>query len=222
MKYILVFTLLFSFSFADEIKRIESIVKDISELRYQNESCQKELDIIKNKQIIKQPTEKIQNNKSSNNDVKYKQKIINLQIQIEIYKNRVKAKNKEIMELRNFKKSNNQIQKNEICKPVKFDNPNKFPKLVLKKEYIKKEYSKYVIRKTKPSTYRLINKANIYSSIDGKKIEAWKNGVSFTTNIKASKDGKDSWLRVTGFFVNGLWEKAQYSIWLKSKDAKKR
>lgn len=199
MKYFLFISLLFSFSFADEIKRIESIVKDISELRYQYDRCQNKLNLIKNKKL----TNQTQKHKYSNNDENYKQKITNLQIQIEKYKNIVIAKNKEIQKLKKLKKT--------------LDRPNEFPKLILKKEY-----AKYKIVSTKASTYRLKNKANIYSSINGNKVKNWEAGVSFTTNIKATQNSKDSWLRVTGFFVNGSWMRAPSPMWLKAKHAKKR
>ena len=78
MKYILVLIFLFSSSYSDEIQRIESIVKDITQLRKKYEISQEELN-------VKELNEKKQN-----------EKIINLQNQIKSYKNRLIAKDNDI------------------------------------------------------------------------------------------------------------------------------
>jgi len=206
MRYILVLTLLFSFLYTDEIKRVESIIKDITELREENEVCKKELDFAKNKQIKKCDF--------SSKEKKYKEEINKLKEKITKYKKLLNNKNKEIQKLKNL----NEAKKiDSVFKQKKFDKPNEFPNLVLKPKYIK-----YKIEMTKPTTYRLKYNAKIYNKIDGKVIVDWEKGVSFTTNIKATLQKKDSWLRITGFFINGKWVKSQSQMWVKTIYAKKR
>jgi len=209
LKYILLLVLVFFFSNADEIKRIELIVNDITKLREQYKVCQKELNAKKNPQIKK--------HKCQNASDKDKQKIKKLKNQIKKYKKLLKTKDKEIKKLKSRKISKKSNKKSKICKPQKLDKPNKFPKLILKNEHLK-----YKIVKIKAATYRLKTKANIYNGINDKNIETWDKGTSFTTNVKAKLLNEDSWFRITGFFIEGTWVKAQSQMWIKTKFVKKR
>ncbi len=187
MKYILILVFLFSFLHTDEIKRIELIINDITELREQYKACKDELS-------------SENNNESFNNEL-YKVEIKKLRSQIKKYKQLLKSKD---IEIKTFKNN-------------KFNNPNEFPKLILKKEYFK-----YKIVDTKASTYRLKTRSTIHNDINGEQIDIWDKEVSFTTNVKATLKSEDSWLKITGFFIDGAWEKAQYKMWIKAKYVKKR
>ncbi len=147
--------------------------------------------------------------KYSDKNEKYRRKLKELKNEISKYKKLLKDKNKEIKKLK--------ISKDGICKQKKFDKPNEFPNLILKPQY-----TKYNIITTKPATYRLKSNTNIYNKINGKPIKSWKEGVSFTTNIKATLQKKDSWLKITGFFIDGTWVKSQSQMWIKTKYTKKR
>ena len=183
---------------SDEIKRIESIVNDITKLRNQNKECQEKL-------------------KLKTNDTKLNKKTKKLKNQIKKHKNLLKVKEKEIKTLKNQRKSNKKENLGEICKIQKFDKPNKFPKLILKDKYLK-----YQIIKIKASSYHLKVKAKIYNKVNGKHIETWNKGTSFTTNEKALLESKDSWFRITGFFINAKWVKSQSQMWIKTKYTKKK
>ncbi|PHR58880.1 MAG: hypothetical protein COA44_01680 [Arcobacter sp.] len=93
------------------------------------------------------------------------------------------------------------------------DNP--FPKL-LKKE--KMRVPKKLPIKTKPSkekrkasgVYRMQGESTVYDKPNGKVIEIWEDTRSFTSNI-----AKDKWVKITGFFVDRKWQKAQNELWVK-------
>lgn len=198
MKYILVLVVLFSFSYSDEIQRIESIVKDITQLREKYEISQEKLN-------LKNINEKKQN-----------ERILSLEKQIQNYRKQLKLKEKK---KKNLKPKN----KEKICKPVKvkpiiiyktqkLENPNKFPKLMMKPKYVK--YKKI---RMKAKTYRLASKANIYDAKYGNKIETWDKGTAFTSNEKAVAKGRDTWMKVTGYFIKNSWVPSKSSMWLKAK-----
>ncbi|MCF6330453.1 MAG: hypothetical protein L3I99_02745 [Sulfurimonas sp.] len=187
MKHILILVFLFSFLHTDEIKRIELIVNDITELREQYKTCKDELNSENNNELF--------NNKL------YKTEIKELRSQIKKYKQLLKSKDIEIKTL----------------KTKKFDNSNEFPKLILKKEYLK-----HKAVETKASTYRLKTKSTIYDEINGNQIDVWDEEVSFTASAKAILKNENSWLKITGFFIDGAWVKAQSKMWVKAKYAKKR
>ena len=77
MKILLLFFLLVSFVYGDEIKRIESIVEDITKLRVQYKECEDSLKT------------KLENNQKENNRI-----IKNLETQIFEYKKLLKIKDK--------------------------------------------------------------------------------------------------------------------------------
>jgi len=198
MKYILLLLFLFINSYSDEIQRIESIVKDIENLRKKYEIVQEELIL-----------------KKENND-KLNKKIVTLEKQIKIYKKQLKNKEKEL-------KSKKKNHKKEICKVKKVkqkiiykikksEKSNKFPKLMLKPEYVK-----YIKKGMKAKTYHLKEDAYIYSKINVKKIELWKRGAMFTSNEKAVAKNYDSWMRITGYFIKNEWVPSKIKMWVKAK-----
>jgi len=197
LKLLLLFFLILNTIQADEIKRIESIVEDITKLRVQYKECkastQTKVDDVERKNKIK---------------------IKNLENQISKYEKMLKIKEKEILALKNEKnnKKDSKSSENQICKKIIVDKPNEFPKLVLKDKYNKQN-----IIKTKPSTYRLNKDAFIYDSINGKKIEEWEKHTSFTSNTKSNL-----WVKITGFFINKVWVKSESSMWVPLKDVRKR
>jgi chromosome segregation ATPase len=196
LKILVVCIILASICFGDEIKRIESIVEDITKLRVQHKEC---TDLLAN-QVDHLDSEK--------------QKVAILENQIKKYEKLLKIKEKEILELKSSKSKKTEPKKiiKEVYKEILVDKPNEFPKLVLKDKYIKQN-----IQKTEPSTYRLKNNAYIYDAVNGKKIEEWENGTSFTSNVKS-----ESWVKITGLFVNKVWLKAKSNMWIKLKDVRKR
>jgi hypothetical protein len=70
---------------------------------------------------------------------------------------------------------------------------------------------------TKASAYRLKKNAPIYDAVNGKKIDEWEKGTSFTSNQKTKK-----FIKITGYFKNKQWVKAQKPLWIHIDDAFKR
>ncbi len=170
MKFLLVLVFMLNILDADEIHRINSIVKDITKLRINYQKSQKELNLCKNR--VKTLENKL---KIANNLLKTKESKI------------VKVKVKEIKYLKNKE--------------------NIFPKLKMRTKIIY----------TKANTYRLKRNAFIYNAVNGKKIDEWEKGTSFTSNQKT-----DKFIKITGYFRNKQWMKVENLLWIHSNDAFKR
>ena len=264
MKFAIICLAVVSILGADEINRIESIVEDISNLREQYESCQKELDSskfqkiapkmevqkekistcqiekvkIKNyRELLKQEQEKNQNLtqkvdialKENSNITKLNKTILKLEKELKnrdkLLKNKEKEmsslkkmfkeyREKKIISLRNTKDTTAEKKMTviKICK-----DENSFPKLMMKEKNSNSSLKTEKIYKTKPTTFRLKVNSNIYNSIDGHKVYEWEESSSFTSNIRS-----DEWIKVTGYFVNKVWQKSTEELWIKNKDVIKR
>ena len=230
MKLFVVGLVLLSFLHADEMQRIEAIVKDITDLRADYEKCKAELNS-KNSQVMSAEISK--DNKYEKEAKEYKklykkakQKSVVLQAELdyanssndsdvkvvkieEKYKKLLKIKENEIISLKKkllySKKTTKKITK--VC-----DDLNEFPKLMLKKKYQKHE-----IIITNPTTYRLKIDSIIYSYIDGENINNWEVGTSFTSNQKTN-----NWVKITGYFVDKKWKSAESEMWIKARQVSKR
>lgn len=212
MKALFIVLLLVSFSQADEMKRIESIVEDITKLRVQYKECQNTL---KSKETLK--ADIVKPNKNYSKSVQYQK-----QLKTEIdYLNKLSKKNKKIIQkykkLLKIKENDILALKKSIKKQSKQalkkidDNP--FPKLMPKENEDLKE--KVLI--TKASTYRLKSDSDIYDSPNGKRIKIWTENTSFTSNKKTI-----NWVKITGFFVDKKWKKAKKDMWIKNSQIIKR
>ncbi len=80
------------------------------------------------------------------------------------------------------------------------------------------------VLKTKPKkkssqvgTYRLLRDAYVYNEEDGEILYTWEKGRSFT-----SSKHTDRMIKVTGYFVNRIWRKAEKNMWVKSENAFRR
>ena len=99
------------------------------------------------------------------------------------------------------------IMEKEICID---DNP--FPSLMMK-ENIQKQASTDVLD-FKTGTYRLKKKSEIYDAINGNVLFVWEDKSSFTTT-QVTQD----WIKVTGYFVDKKWTKAEKNLWVKKVNA---
>ncbi|MFT7860049.1 MAG: hypothetical protein ABXS93_03840 [Sulfurimonas sp.] len=215
----LFFSLLFLFALLngeDEFQRLDTIVKDIEELRLNYDHSQDELkkcqvklldEEQKNTLLLKE----LKGDGSPEIDKKnYNEKINNLKNQISYLKNIVKIKEKEIKKLKSNNKKKVKIkQKNKKCMENKI---NEFPKLQMRKQKPEK-----IVKDTAPATYRLKQTSVIYSSIDGKQIGEWEKSTSFTSKLR-----QGGWVKISGYFVDRKWKKAQKPMWVKAVNAFKR
>ena len=167
----------------------------------------------------KEKNEKIKNMKSIESFKKKYEKIL-------------KNKDNEILSLKNKINSENKtiIVRKEIC-----EDDNQFPKLMMKdstekaiiekaskshliisnKEEKKITKEKEVVSKAK--TYRLNKESDIYDKIKGSILYTWENKTSFT-----STNMTENWLKITGYFEDKKWIKAEEKLWVKKVNATER
>ncbi|WP_457749613.1 hypothetical protein [Sulfurimonas sp.] len=131
------------------------------------------------------------------------------QEELNIYKDRVKTLEKKLKIANNLLKTKQKPIENTVVNDADcFKNQtNTFPKLKMRIKVIH----------TKASAFRLKKDAPIYNAINGKKIDEWEKGTSFTSNQKTEK-----FIKITGYFKNKQWVKAEKPLWIRSDDALKR
>ncbi|MEJ2373692.1 MAG: hypothetical protein P8Y16_07900, partial [Sulfurimonas sp.] len=153
MKLVFSLFLLLVFVNADEMQRLDLIVKDIEQLRINYELSQKNL---------KRCEEKTLNLDSKNKiNEKYEEEINNLENQIYFLNKIIKNKDIEIEKLKVPKIKNQIICKNYMKKQI-----NEFPELKMR-NLTKVD----TVKDTTPTTYRVSQDSIIYSAIDGKEID---------------------------------------------------
>ena len=81
----------------------------------------------------------------------------------------------------------------------------------------KKSIPDPVIKKSSPSAYRMATNASIYSTPNGVKVDTWESGRSFTSGTSY-----DGWVKITGYFVNRVWQAASEDLWVKESDVIRR
>lgn len=216
MKLVFSLFLIFLFLNADEIQRLDSIVKDIENLRInydlsqeQLKKCQVELSDEQQKNALMR--KELQSSNSDNNteiqiEKKYRKKIHSLKNQIKSLNNLVKEKENEISRL---KKRYSKITKNQIKVKCNLDNKtNVFPNLIMREQ---KE------KEVGAATYRLTQESVIYSDVNGKEIDKWEKSTSFTSTLRLG-----NWIKISGYFVDKKWQKAQRQMWVEASHAFKR
>ena len=203
MKYILFLASLFISLNADEIKRIEAIVNEITQLRLEYTQCQEKL-VSQSKSDL-----------TSRKEEKYKNTIKDLTNQINIYKKDLKIKENTIEKLSLEKLSKVKIKENSL-KNLDFNKceaANSFPKLMMKEKFQKKEQLEFF----PASAFRFNKRSAVYNAINGDVIENWEEHTSFTSNQRTQ-----NWIKITGYFVDKVWQGATRELWVKSSDVTKR
>ncbi|MEJ2414859.1 MAG: hypothetical protein P8Y22_06295, partial [Sulfurimonas sp.] len=193
MKLVFSLFLMLVFVNADEMQRLDLIVKDIEQLRINYELSQKNLKRCEEKTLSLDDKNKI--------NEKYKEEINNLENQIYFLNKIIKNKEIEIEKLKVSKNKNQIICKNNLKKQI-----NEFPELKMRN-------SKKVdtVKDTTPTTYRVSQDSIIYSAIDGKEIDKWEKLTSFTSKLKIN-----GWIKISGYFVNKKWRKADKEMWIEA------
>jgi len=139
----------------------------------------------------------------------YEQQLTNERSKNEKYKKKISSLENQIKELKNLSK-NKEISIKKRAKELhiapKCEENNSFPKLKMRVQYFP------------ASSFRLVNDAEIYADKDSDEIvERWEKGTSFTSNIKSDKR-----IKITGYFVNRVWQKATRDMWVDSSNVKQR
>lgn len=227
MKLLMIILFLFFSLNADEMNRIEAIVGDITKLRSEYEGCKTESKVYEmqlkdqreENKILHQELNSFQN--LYKREIEYENKIKNLENKIKEQNILLKSKENKIKN-QIVKSSKNTKAKEKTLKNLvllKCEEPNPFPKLVMKQEPVKEKKVDSVekIEKFKASAFRLNKNAVIYNGINGKELEEWSEGTSFTSSVKTQ-----NWVKVTGYFVNKVWMRSSKEIWVKLSDVIKR
>ena len=205
MKILLIILLSLSFVKADEMSRIEAIVADITELRVDYNECKKEL---KNKD-----TSSIKKYKKLYKKEKEKNTILTAELE---YSSDLDKSNKILSKrVREIEKELKSIKKLR-------NKQDDFPKLIMKEEFEKKSVKEQTVHEEKlvrfkATSYHLKFDSIIYDGIDGKMITKWVKTTSFTSSVKTQ-----SWIKITGYFVNKQWKAAKKDMWVKIKQVQKK
>ena len=267
MKLLLVVLILSLSLNADEMKRIESIVNDITKLRAENEGCQTEAKIYalqlkderdRNK-ILVQEINSFKN--LYKREIEYKNKILKLENKIKNQEKLLKAKenskkdlnirSKPIVKIKEKEKKTLVIKEKTIEKLVlvNCEEPNPFPKLVMKKKFLQESKKVKKTKKLSKQRERVAKEElpEIKRVVEPKRKEVEKlerfKASAFRLNKNAAiydkvNGGKlyewekgtsftssikmQNWIKITGYFVDRVWMRSSKELWVKSADVIKR
>jgi hypothetical protein len=139
------------------------------------------------------------------------QKKLNLALEaIESLRNQLESKKECVAKQKKYTllKGRKAPQEKSLAKKRSLNKPTK----VLKK------YNRSQIEYFEAAPFRLKQNADIYSDINSStKIASWEKGRSFTSNQKRA-----GWVKITGYFVDRVWQKAPQDMWIKEDDVFKR
>ena len=243
MRFLLIFIVLVTLSYADETQRIEAIVKDITNLRTDYGKCMSELKAykksskaskvsdcskykkeLKKHRVLAKKYKKVldqaikQNTKLISKLAKYKEfdsilkvsaqdnlptDVKTLQRELKKYKLLLKIRDKKIKRLQSGNSASFDTAENTI------------PKLLMKDKYRDEIASK--IETFKPSSFRLKQNSEIFDAPNANVVANWKQNRSFTSNQKIG-----NWIKITGYFINKKWQKAQNEMWIEKDKTIKR
>ena len=192
---------------ADETQRINSIVSDITQLRSDYAYCQTKLidrevklkdEKEKNSLLLKELDATEQTN-GANGD---KLKISQLE--------------KMLKEKDSLLKKSEHVNRVLLAK-INATTKDNFPKLVMKKEYQKNTQNDTIIEYFKASAFRLTKESVIYSDLNNTFFDTWEKSTSFTSGERTK-----TMIKITGFFVNKIWQRATQEMWVKAENSVKR
>ncbi len=72
-------------------------------------------------------------------------------------------------------------------------------------------------KKSAPSAYRMATNAPIYNAPGGSVVDTWEARRSFTSGTVSN-----GWIKITGYFVNRVWQRADQELWVKESDVIRR
>jgi peptidoglycan hydrolase CwlO-like protein len=72
-------------------------------------------------------------------------------------------------------------------------------------------------KKSAPSAYRMSTNASVYNAPGGSMVDTWEARRSFTSGTASN-----GWIKITGYFVNRVWTRADEELWVKESDVIRR
>ena len=192
MKFLLLIGLFLVLLQGDELARVTSIVEDITQLQRDYKDSQQKLEMI------------------SLENKKLKNTIKNLKIKIKEDNKLLKSKEKLNKNPKKQNKKSLKVKENTLKSMcyTELKEKNTFPKLMMKN---------HTIQYFRASAFRLNKDSNIYNKIDGSVIAQWEVKRSFTSNQRTK-----NWIKITGYFINKVWQKSQKSMWIRADDVQQR
>lgn len=149
-----------------------------------------------------------------------KEKVIEKVVEKTVYKESqvVKTAPKTVLKAEAIKQ--NPVKKQDVdMKVVDEQKRRQADKLALEQE--RKKSTKTVqttpLKRSAPSAYRMATIASIYNAPNGTKIDMWEAGRSFTSGTSSN-----GWVKITGYFVNRVWQSADEDYWVKESDVIRR
>lgn len=73
------------------------------------------------------------------------------------------------------------------------------------------------VKKSAPSAYRMASDAPIYNAPGGRVVDTWEARRSFTSGTSSN-----GWVKITGYFVNRVWTRADQDLWVRESDVIRR
>ena len=138
----------------------------------------------------------------------YEQKLLVEKEQVKVLQEKNRAYEIQIKDLKNQIKHIEKSKKRKIIVKKICKDEDGFPKLKIKKG----------IYDFDASAFRLGVDSAIYADAKSNKVIAhWEKGTSFTSHIAT-----DDRVKITGYFVNGLWQKAAKEMWIIRENVIKR
>jgi hypothetical protein len=213
-----------------ESKKIQNVTPKIESQKEATSTCQeKDKEIQKYKNLLKQ-SEGRYSILSSSKATKQKagtaldaKRVAELEKMLEEQNETIKNKEREIVSLKKelaqkvkFKesKSKTTIKEREI--PQSIDEENEFPKLKKKESSAKVTPESEDLYATQ-ATFRLNNDSSIYNAINGAKVAQWNKDTSFTSNLRSKQ-----WIRISGYFVDKVWQRAKEELWIENRNVTQR
>lgn len=74
-----------------------------------------------------------------------------------------------------------------------------------------------ITKKSGPSAYRMATNAPVYNAPGGAKVDTWEARRSFTSGTS-----NNGWIKITGYFVDRVWQRADEELWVKESDVIRR
>lgn len=72
-------------------------------------------------------------------------------------------------------------------------------------------------KKSAPSAYRMATNASVYNAPGGSVVDTWEARRSFTSGTSSN-----GWIKITGYFVNRVWQRADEDLWVRESDVIRR
>ncbi|MDD2779969.1 hypothetical protein [Sulfuricurvum sp.] len=72
-------------------------------------------------------------------------------------------------------------------------------------------------KKSAPSAYRMATASPVYNAPGGSVVDTWEERRSFTSGTVSN-----GWIKITGYFVNRVWQRADEELWVKESDVIRR